>query len=181
MEETMKRTLTTAGVILMLALATALGAQGHHNGGGNHNQTPPSYNHENNDDYQNDIREFRGFLIVNESDIRHNAGLGFHINMNPMQITHIEFMAGTPRRTGFGIIIQKPGGGHAYYRLDRKGSRIAERIFARNRHNSRNIFVEVTGWLNRHDRSLNVMSMERIRNNRNGNPGWDDDGHDRRG
>jgi hypothetical protein len=172
MEETMKRIMTTGSVILMLALVTVLGAQRYQGGGGNHHtdSNPPNHN-QNYHNHQNQIREFTGFLVVNERDIKHNPRLGFHLNLNPLQITHIDFISGPPRRNSYGIVVKKPGGGHAYYRLDKTGSQIAQKMLARQRHHSRNVYVEVRGRLNRDTRTIAVRSMERIRNRH----GWDND------
>jgi hypothetical protein len=150
-----------------------LGAQRHQTDGyNNHNRNT------NNHSYQNDVRQFHGFLVVNERDIRNDARLGFHINLNNMQFTHIDFMAGTPRSNSYGILVQKHGGGYAYYRLDKKGRRIARNMLARNRNDNKRVYVQVTGKLIYSNRTIAVRSMERVRGNRNNGPcGNDDYGH----
>jgi hypothetical protein len=174
----MKRTLTLAGVIMLLAFGTSLNAQrNNHNGDGgyNHNQSQAEYNHNNNND-NDGISEFRGFLVVNEREIRHTPSLGFHFNMNGVNITHIDFEAGPRGSSGYGIILQKPNGGHAFYRLDKKGSRIASRLMGKRNNHNRNVMVEVTGRMNPRQRIIEVVDMERIRNNRNNNHDGDHDG-----
>lgn len=175
----MKKLIMTSGMTLMLLSAAVLGAQGRYNGPGHNPRPQPPANHHSNNSYQhhnqhNQMRKFTGFLVVNERDIRHNNRFGFHITLNSFQITHIDFMGGKPARGSYGIIVERPNGGYAYYRLDKKGSMMAHRMISHRNRN--NIFVEVRGHLNPNTRIINVASMERIRRGNHYRPGYNSSG-----
>jgi len=176
----MKRILTIGGMIILLMAFTAMYAQRPRNHNYNNNNVSVGfhYNQDQNCDngnngYHNNnnrLREYRGYLVVNERDIKHNSNFGFFINLSSHRINNIEFSYGSPRANNYGIIIQKPGGGHAYYRLDRNGSRLAAQLIRNRGRHWKQVYVEVRGRLDRDDRILRVASMERIRNNPRG---WD--------
>ncbi len=179
MEEPMKRILTTGSMILLLTAFTAMYAQRNHNYNHNNNNVSIGFHYNQNNCSDNDrnnrhnygLREYRGYLVVNEKDIKSNPNFGFYLNLSSHRINNIEFSYGTPRANNYGILIQKPGGGHAYYRLDRNGARLASQLIRNRGMHRKQVFVEVKGRLDRDDRILRVASMQRIRKF---NPrGWD--------
>jgi len=187
MEETMKRIMKLGSLILMLMTIAVLGARGYNNGRRpyhNPDSTPPnhSYNHQ-----QNDIREFSGYLVVNERDIKYNRNLGFHINLNPFHITNIYFTEGRPQRNTYGIVVRKPNGDYTYLRFDRRGNQLAQNLFSHRWRNRKGIYVEVKGKVDMRDRTIAVFSLEKANNHQYNYPGgnnnhdWDDNGNHPRG
>ena len=109
---------------------------------------------------------FRGFIVANDWDLNNNLDNRYY------QSPNFHWRSNDCPGYGFGIVADNSYGDYSFYHFDNYGSRLARSFINRYRGRNRKIFVEVTGYLNPNDHTIEVVSMHRIRGYQSIVVGW---------